>query len=107
MGDLWGPIAPNEWHLVPCTTGRVATESDVKAGGAVFYIQGESAPASLKLPCCAVQLMEGGEQPVVVIQAEQGPSGAVFGVRPLTGGNGVCMEGEVRLLPSGFEPSRI
>jgi len=108
MNDLWGPIAPEEWRTVPCTAGRVATESDVKAGRAVFYIQGESSPASLELPCCAVQVLESGiEQPVVVVQAEQSASGIVFGVRPLDGGNGVCMEGEVRLLDSGFDPARI
>jgi hypothetical protein len=74
----------------------------------VFHVQGESAPASMELPCCAVQVLEGGaEQPVVVVQAERCASGTVFGVRPLSGGNGVCMEGEVRLLPGGFGPVRI
>ena len=104
MSNLWGPIAPNEWRNVPCTIGRPATEADVAAGSAVFYVQGGSAAAPMNLPACAIQSHEdGSEQPVVVIQAEFASGGTVLGVRPLSGGNGICMAAELRLLPAGFE----
>ncbi len=50
-----------------------------------------------------MQRLESGErQPVVVVQAEHGPSGVILGVRPLSGGNGICMLEEVELLAGGF-----
>jgi hypothetical protein len=59
----------------------------------------------MRLPCCAIQsLDDGSEERVVVIQAELAPQGTILGVRPLSGGNGVCMATDVRLLPTGFEP---
>src|SRR5690242_8118966 len=103
MTDLWGPIAVDTWGSVPCVAGRCATEADVVAGRAVFYVQGPSAAAPMQLPCCAVQVMEdGSEQSVVVIQAELARDTVVLGVRPLAGGNGVYTISEVRLLPQGF-----
>ena len=105
MTKLWGPIAETDWANVPCTAGRRATEADVLAGAAVFYVQGESTPAAIELPCCAMQLLEdGSEQPVVVIQAELAPYGVNLGIRPVAGGNGICTLEEVRLLPDGFGP---
>lgn len=103
MPDIWGPIAAADWQSTPCIVGRAATEADVKAGCAVFYVKGDSAPAPINLPCCAIQTLDcGAEQPVVVVQAEKIPDGTLLGVRPLTGGNGVCQDYEVRLLPRGF-----
>jgi hypothetical protein len=103
MADLWDSIAANDWRDIPCVVGRPATEADVAAGSAVFYVPGKSAAASMALPCCAIQVLEdGSEQPVVIIQAELAPHGTVLGVRPLSGGNGICMATEVRLLPAGF-----
>lgn len=104
MDDLWCPINPDQWRFIPCVVGRVATEEDVKAGRAVFYIKQGSAPADLTLPCCGIQALESGrEERVVVIQAEVIPDGTLLGVRPLTGGNGLCQDWEVTLLPNGFE----
>jgi hypothetical protein len=104
MSELWAPISARDWRSTPHITGRPATEADVAAGIAVFYVPGESAAASMPLPCCAYQqLEEGTEQPVVVIQAELAPHGTILGVRPLAGGNGICLASEVRLLPNGFE----
>jgi hypothetical protein len=104
MTDLWGPISATEWRTVPCVTGRPATEADVATGAAVFYVQGASTAAPMELPCCAIQPLENGaEEPVVIIQAEVLPQGTTFGVRPLAGGNGMCLATEVRLLPTGFE----
>ena len=81
----------------------MATEADVAAGNAVFYVSGQSAAAPLSLPCCAIQVLENGsEQPVIVVQAELAPHGTILGVRPLSGGNGICLATEVRFLPGGF-----
>ncbi len=104
MADNWGPISPSEWRNVRHVAGRTATEEDVAAGRAVFYIQGESAPAPISLPCCATQMLDdGSEQSVVVIQAELATQGTVLGVRPLSGGNAICLATEVHFLPAGFE----
>lgn len=104
MNDLWGPIDPREWRTVPSIYGRSATEADVNLGRAVFYVDDASAPISLDLPRCAFQLMDDGvEQPVVVIQVEQTEEGVILGVRPLNGGNGICMAAEIRYLAEGFD----
>ena len=104
MADLWGSITASEWRNTPCVFGRPATEADVAAGSAVFYVPGGSAAAPMALPCCAIQsLKDGSEQPVVIVQAELVPHGTILGVRPLFGGNGICMLTEIRLLPDGFE----
>ena len=103
MTDLWGPIQASEWRKTPCVVGRPAIEDDVVAGIAVFYVPGNSAAASITLPCCAIQSLEDGtKQPVAVVQAELAPHGTILGVRPLSGGNGICMDTEVRMLPDGF-----
>lgn len=100
---MWEEIKVTDWESVPFIKGRVASESDVKSGCAVFYMDGTSAPAEFDLPCCAIQFMDdGNEQPVIVIQAEITEDGILLGVRPLAGGNGICMEDEVRLVPGGF-----
>ena len=104
MPELWGPIAVGSWSTTPCVSGRVATEADVKAGTAVFFVQGDSQAAPMNLPQCAMQTLgDGATVPVVVIQAEIGPSGVILGIRHLSGGNGICLAQEVELLPNGFE----
>lgn len=103
MVDLWSPISASDWRSTPCVVGRPASESEVAAGSAVFYVPGESAAAPMTLPCCAIQSLEdGSEQSVVIVQAEIAPHGTILGVRSLSGGNGICMSTEVRLLPAGF-----
>ena len=103
MKDHWLPIRQELWQDTPCIKGRRATEEDVRNGAAVFYVSGETNPAAIPLPACAYQLLDDGtEEPVVVIQAETGPSGTIFGVRPLSGGNGICTEAELRFAPDGF-----
>jgi len=103
MDSLWGRLEKAAWASVPHVSGRAAREADVAEGRAVFYVPGGSEPADLQLPCCAIQHLESGvSEPVVIIQGEHGPSGIVLGVRPLAGGNGVCMLSEVDLLPGGF-----
>jgi hypothetical protein len=108
MNDIWGPVSLDEWRSVPCVSGRPATEDDVRAGRAVFYVQGESAAAPIPLPSCTTQTLENGtKQRVVVIQAEIGPQGTILGVRPLSGGNGACMDFEVEFLPEGVETENV
>jgi hypothetical protein len=98
MSDLWGQVLETEWRSTPSISGRQATEADVLAGTAVFFIQGESSAAELDLPCLGIQRREDGtETRVIVIQAEHAPSGVILGVRYLTGGNGVCSMSEVEL----------
>ena len=103
MEDLWDPIDREHWKSTPCLRGRQATEQDVKDGRAVYYINGVTAPADLTLPACGYQQLEDGtEQAVVIVQAEVIPDGTLLGVRPLSGGNGICLDSDVRLLPDGF-----
>ena len=104
MSERWGPISGSDWRNVPCVVGLAATEADVLAGAAVFYVQDASVADPMSLPCCAIQRLEdGSEQPVVVVQAEAAPYGTIFGVRPLSGGNAICTAAELQLLPAGFE----
>ena len=104
MSELWGPIDRVKWRETPCVVGRCATESDVASGSAVFHVPSGSVAVNIEIPCCAFQAFDDGyEVPVVVIQAEAIPTGTALGVRPLSGGNGVCLLSEVRILSSGFE----
>ena len=103
MEDLWGPIDKEHWRTTPCLHGRQATEQDVKDGRAVYYVNGATELADLSLPACGYQRLDDGtEQAVVVVQAEVIPDGTLLGVRPLSGGNGICLDTDVRLLPDGF-----
>jgi len=103
----WGPIAMANWRETPCIQRRVATEDDVNAGRAVFYLdlsEGQASdPVDIDLPRCAILHEEGeGDLPVIVIQAEEGNNGTVqliAGYRSLTGGNGICMLYQLELLP--------
>ena len=64
--------------------GRAATADDVKAGKAVFHLDGKGKAADLQLP--AVAVLKGDEKKerpphVLIVQAEAGPDGAVtYGV---------------------------
>ena len=98
MSDLWGPIDLKSWQAVACVSARQATEADVRQGRAVFYIDGQSEPHEMKIPCLGLQLKQGGpEVKVVIIQAENSPSGPILGVRYFDGGNGICTLDEVRI----------
>lgn len=101
MTDLWGPLIAAEWRSTPVICGRTASEADIEAGMAVFCIPSGSKPHPIRLPVCGVyrDAENGITTPVVVIQAEEGDNGQVFlGVRPLVGGNMVCMLGEVEIV---------
>jgi hypothetical protein len=64
--------------------GRAATADDVKAGRAVFHLDGKGKTADLKLPAVAVLKRDGKNArapKVIVVQAEVGPDGGLtFGV---------------------------
>jgi hypothetical protein len=103
--ELWGPVDVREWRKVPHVAGRLATESDVKIGRAVFYSPvgpqyAANRPHVMPLPLPAI--LRTPEDPipvpVIVIQAEQGPQAVLAGYRPITGGNGVCTLEELELL---------
>jgi hypothetical protein len=60
--------------------GRAATADDVKAGVAVFHLDGKGKPADLKLPAAGVLKRDEKDErapKVIVVQAEAGPDGAV------------------------------
>ena len=104
IDELWGPIERNQWRQVPCITGRLATEDDVKAGRAAFYLgnleEVPAGPAKLKLPALALWRDSDSETPipVVVIQAEESEIQCTVGIRFLTGGNGVCLLEELEFI---------
>ena len=105
-GQLWGPIDVKAWRTVPCLTGRVATELDVKAGCAVFYAPSgpqyiPNTPHPMSLPVAAILKPDAHEPqplPVIVIQAEVGPNSILIGYRPIRGGNGICILSDLQLL---------
>lgn len=84
-GDLLGR-SPFTQTYVPDIKplGRAATAADVKAGVAVFHLDGKGKPADLKLPAAGVLKRDEKDEraaKVIVVQAEAGPDGAVtYGV---------------------------
>lgn len=45
MKDIWGPIDPARWRETPAIMGLSATDEDVNAGRAVFFLS--TAPLNL------------------------------------------------------------
>src|SRR5688500_547191 len=105
MSDLWGPVDLSAWREVPSVSGRLATETDVAEGRAVFYIEASGdvrpSPYDHSLPSCVIVRAEGSdlEVPAIAIQAEtlNGQTIAV-GYRFLNGGNGIAMLPEIEFL---------
>ena len=93
---MWEEIKIENWNAVPCVSGRVATEQDIKEEKAVFYIPNGSEPYETELPLFAVQIDEekNTRVPCVVIQIEVCSAGTTVGVRYFDGGNGVGMANE-------------
>jgi hypothetical protein len=74
--------------------GRAATADDVKAGKAIFHLDGKGKPADLKLPAAAVLkgvAKEKWPHHVLIVQAEVGPDGAVT--------CGIITHEEIRTVP--------
>jgi hypothetical protein len=101
--SVWAPIDVRNWISVPAIVGRVADESDVREGRAVFYLKDASefaASKSLFLPRCAWLRSDGttSHVPIVVIQAEKADEKTYIGYRDLVGGNGICTIEEVEFI---------
>ena len=102
--NLWGPIGIGDWQSTAATSDKVAGEEDVKAGRAVFYIDGASEQHQMPIPSLARLISsEPPGELVVIIQAESTDQGIVLGVRPLSGGNAVIALEEVEVLQSDEE----
>ena len=97
---MWEAIEISKWKETPCITERPATEEDIENGIAVFAIPSGSAIHSINLPACVIQIEEetGNRLPGIIIQAEEANDDIYFGIRYLSGGNGVCTIGEVELI---------
>ena len=103
---LWGPIEVKKWKETPCISGRLASETDVRQGRAVFYLAGGAVvPMKIPLPACAIHHDQETKQatPVILIQAEESPKAKTIGFRFLTGGNGVCTLAELEILKAPDE----
>ena len=104
--SLWGPVDIRLWRETPHLSGRLATETDVREGRAVFYQQAQDIvvePYALDLPCPGILHEEDSElepRPVIVIQAETSAHLVIVGYRFLAGGNGIATLPEVEMLPA-------
>ena len=102
--ELWGEIDIQHWRDIPHISGRVASEEDVEAGRAVFYLGNPDEIGvqsyDVSLPPCAIFTDEesGEDIPVIIIQAEQAEDMINVGYRFLDGGNGMCTLPEIELL---------
>jgi hypothetical protein len=105
MDDFaWGPIDRERWRSVPHISGALATEADVKAGRAVFFLGNvddvPARPGKIQLPALAMwpdSDLDDALRPVVVIQVEVGQE-ELAGIRFLDGGNGVCLLEELEMV---------
>ena len=104
VDNLWGPISIENWRNTPSISGRVASEEDVVAGRAVYFLNDpekiNAHALDVDVPRCAILTdQESGERlPVIIIQVEQADDKVYVGYRPLEGGNGICTEREIELL---------
>ena len=101
--DLWTAIELKSWYKTPAISGRLATETDVKNGLAVYYIDSKGidhTPYKIELPKLAylTDFDTKKEELVVVIQIEETPKDTVVGYRNLDGGNGACLLHEIKFL---------
>lgn len=101
--DLWPSINLKAWAETPAINGRLATETDVKNGLAVYYINNngvEHKPYEIQLPKLAylTDFDTKKEKLIVVIQIEETASDIVVGYRNIEGGNGACLLNEIKFL---------
>jgi hypothetical protein len=77
--SVWNPIFLPDIRPLD----RAATDADVKAGKAIFHLDGKGKPADLKLPAVGMLKTDAAKsdrQRVLIVQAEIGPDGVVCGV---------------------------
>ncbi len=103
FAEPWGAIDIHDWQTAPCVIGRVASEDDVKAGRAAFYLGSPDEIgaefADIGLPHCAIWTDEHNEQvAVIIIQSERAGDKHYIGFRFLDSGNGVGLRFEFQLL---------
>lgn len=104
MDDLWGPVDLSRWREVPHMSRDVATESDVRAGRATFYLgnldEVPAWPADATIPALVLwrDTDSGAVIPAVLIQAEQSAIQCTAGIRFLAGGNGVTLLEELEFV---------
>lgn len=102
--DLWGPIDRTAWRDVPAVCDRLATETDVRQGRAVFYLsrdgEVDAEPIGMSLPALAIHTDQESdtETPVILIQAEQADGRQLIGYRPLDDGNGIGLRFEFSIV---------
>lgn len=87
--------------------GRLATEADVKAGDAVFYIMGEGiSPAPITIPQFVILREDPDAEGklCVLVQAEQTIDGIMVGLRDADGANIVATLSELELLGEKVKP---
>jgi hypothetical protein len=82
-------------------SGRIATEADVNAGDAVFFIKGDGViPAAITIPQFAIwredQDAEG--KFCAIVQAEMTTDGVLVGLRDADGSNAIATLPELELL---------
>lgn len=105
----WGSVDRTQWRSVPHISGALATEADVRAGRAVFYLgnldEVPARPGDLPLPALALWHDPDLDavRPVIVIQVEVGQQ-EFAGFRFLEGGNGLGFLDELDLV--GEDESR-
>jgi hypothetical protein len=78
----WLECGSDHPRFVPAVSlERAATEADVKAGRALFHLDGQGRKATLELPAAGLLVRSEGEPTkVLILQAEVGPGGTVYGV---------------------------
>jgi hypothetical protein len=100
---LWDSINIDNWQAIPCVKGRLASETDVKQGKAVFFINDPDKATlaeAINLPACAIiyDKKTGIKIPSIAIQAESVDEKVLIGYRPISGGNGICTADEAEFI---------
>ena len=93
----------DNWINTPHVSERIATETDVKLGAAVFVIDSpgkEHAALAIEIPALAfhVDTETNEKKPGVVIQGEQVGDQKVIGIKYLDGSYGVCTLEELEFI---------
>jgi hypothetical protein len=111
--DLWGLIEIEKWQETPCIRSRLAEETDVKSGRAVFYLKQNAdtqcKPFDIEIPHLALWSENKNSEiiPGVIVQAEHADGKVLVGFRPLAGGNVVGLLEEFKLVNNVSELNHV